>query len=82
MLPGQWEYQVGPCEGIEAGDQMWVSRYILQRVCEAFGVTVSLVRAAWFVCFGMCVPGALAVLRGLFWYCMTGWASDLCMVWA
>jgi glutamine synthetase len=40
VLPGQWEYQVGPCEGIDAGDQMWVSRYILQRVCEAFGVTV------------------------------------------
>ena len=38
VLPGQWEYQVGPCEGIQAGDQMWVSRYILQRVCEAFGV--------------------------------------------
>jgi glutamine synthetase len=42
VLPGQWEYQVGPCEGIKAGDQMWVSRYILQRVCEAFGVMVSL----------------------------------------
>ena len=42
MLPGQWEYQVGPCTGIESGDQMWVSRYLLQRVCEAFGVIVSL----------------------------------------
>lgn len=42
VLPGQWEYQVGPSVGIESGDQMWVSRYILQRVCEAFGVIVSL----------------------------------------
>merc|ERR1712083_993286 len=38
VMPGQWEYQVGPCVGVEAGDQMMVSRYILQRVCEDFGV--------------------------------------------
>ena len=37
-MPGQWEYQVGPCVGIDAGDQLWMSRYILQRVCEDFGV--------------------------------------------
>ena len=29
----QWEYQVGPCTGIEAGDQLWMSRYILYRIC-------------------------------------------------
>merc|ERR1719183_3525148 len=38
VMPGQWEYQVGPCVGIDAADQLWVSRYILQRVCEDFGV--------------------------------------------
>jgi glutamine synthetase len=41
VMPGQWEYQVGPCEGIESGDQLWVSRYIMQRVCEKYGVVVS-----------------------------------------
>jgi glutamine synthetase len=41
VMPGQWEYQVGPCEGVEIGDQMWISRYIMQRVCEDFGVRVS-----------------------------------------
>jgi len=41
VMPGQWEYQVGPCEGIEAGDQLIISRYLLLRVCEAFGVVVS-----------------------------------------
>ena len=41
VMAGQWEYQVGPCEGIESGDQMWVSRYIMQRVCEDFHVRVS-----------------------------------------
>ncbi|RYG48733.1 glutamine synthetase [archaeon] len=51
VLPGQWEYQIGPCEGIESGDQCWMARYILQRVCEDFGVTVSFhpkpVRGDW-----------------------------------
>ena len=32
--PSQWEYQIGPVEGIEAADQLWVSRYILQRLAE------------------------------------------------
>ena len=41
VLPGQWEYQIGPCEGIDAGDQLWVSRYLLHRVCEKHGVTAS-----------------------------------------
>ena len=42
VMPGQWEYQIGPCVGIDAGDQMMVSRYILKRVCEDFGVHVTL----------------------------------------
>ena len=41
VMPAQWEYQVGPCEGISMGDQLWVSRYILHRVCEDFGVVCS-----------------------------------------
>lgn len=41
VLPGQWEYQIGPCTGIESGDHSWVARYIMFRVCEDFGVHVS-----------------------------------------
>jgi glutamine synthetase len=41
VLPGQWEYQVGPVEGIDAADQCWLARYIMYRVCEDFGVHVS-----------------------------------------
>lgn len=41
VMPGQWEYQVGPCLGIEIGDQLWMSRYLLGRVAEDFGVSVS-----------------------------------------
>ncbi|CAB60321.1 Glutamine synthetase [Caenorhabditis elegans] len=41
VMPGQWEFQVGPCEGIQMGDQLWVARYLLQRVAEEFGVIAS-----------------------------------------
>ena len=41
VAPGQWEYQVGPCEGIEAGDHLWISRYILERVVEKYSAQVS-----------------------------------------
>lgn len=37
----QWEYQIGPLPGVEAGDHLWISRYILQRVAEDFDVVVS-----------------------------------------
>jgi glutamine synthetase len=41
VMPGQWEYQVGPCVGIQSGDHLTMSRFILQRVCEDFGICVS-----------------------------------------
>lgn len=42
VMPGQQEYQVGPCVGIDAGDQLMMSRYLLQRVCEDFQVFCTL----------------------------------------
>lgn len=41
VAPGQWEYQIGPVEGIEAGDQLWLSRYILQRVAEKYKIIIN-----------------------------------------
>jgi len=41
VMAGQWEYQVGPCCGIESGDQLTMSRYVMHRVCEDFGLIVS-----------------------------------------
>jgi len=41
VMPGQWEFQVGPCEGITAGDELWIARYLLQRVAELFDVVIS-----------------------------------------
>jgi len=42
VMPAQWEYQVGPSEGISMGDELWISRYLLHRTAEDFGVVVSL----------------------------------------
>merc|ERR1711924_270120 len=41
VMPGQWEYQVGPCVGIDSGDELWMSRYLMIRVCELMGVNVT-----------------------------------------
>jgi glutamine synthetase len=41
VAPGQWEFQVGPCLGIEEGDMMWCARYILERVAEIAGLEVN-----------------------------------------
>lgn len=42
VMPSQWEFQVGPCEGVAIGDDLWMSRFILHRIAEDFGVVVSL----------------------------------------
>ncbi|XP_019735206.1 glutamine synthetase-like [Hippocampus comes] len=42
VMPSQWEFQVGPCEGVDLGDQLWVARFLLHRVCEDFGVIATL----------------------------------------
>ena len=34
VCPGQCEFQIGPCIGIEEGDHMWMARYILNRIGE------------------------------------------------
>merc|ERR550514_2248043 len=41
VMPGQWEYQIGPCTGIASGDEMWMSRFLMIRVCELLGVNIS-----------------------------------------
>jgi glutamine synthetase len=42
VAPGQWEFQIGPCVGIEEGDHLWMARYLLNRVAEKHGVIVDL----------------------------------------
>jgi glutamine synthetase len=40
-MPSQWEFQVGPCEGIEMGDHLWMARFLLLRIGEEWGIKVS-----------------------------------------
>ncbi|KAG0161674.1 hypothetical protein PDIDSM_2087 [Penicillium digitatum] len=46
VMPSQWEYQVGPCPAsitdcFLVGDHLWMSRFLLHRVAEEFGVRIS-----------------------------------------
>ena len=36
----QWEFRIGPCPCIRAGDELWVARYILHKLGEEFGVCI------------------------------------------
>lgn len=38
---GQWEIQIGPCEGIQSGDQFLLAKYILARVGEIHGAQIN-----------------------------------------
>lgn len=42
VMPSQWEFQIGPCEGTDIGDHLWMARFLLHRVSEDYGVMVSL----------------------------------------
>ena len=42
VMLGQWEYQVGPVGALEAGDQLWVARWLLERIGEDYGARVEL----------------------------------------
>jgi glutamine synthetase len=42
VMPGQWEFQVGPLGPLEVSDQLWVARWLLYRVAEDFGVAATL----------------------------------------
>jgi glutamine synthetase len=42
VMPGQWEFQVGPLGPLEVSDQLWVARWLLHRIAEEFAVVVSI----------------------------------------
>ena len=41
VAPGQWEYQIFAKGAREAGDQIWVARYLLERIGESYDVAVN-----------------------------------------
>ncbi len=42
VMPGQWEFQVGPVGATDAGDQLWLARWLLYRISEEYGVNATL----------------------------------------
>ena len=42
VMPGQWEFQIGPLGPLDVSDQLWVARWLLHRVAEDYNVTVSI----------------------------------------
>jgi glutamine synthetase len=42
VMPGQWEFQVGPLGPLDVSDQLWVARWLLHRVGEDFGISATL----------------------------------------
>ena len=40
VAPNQWEFQIGPCEGILASDQLLIARYLLERIAEKHGLFI------------------------------------------
>jgi glutamine synthetase len=42
VMPGQWEFQIGTLGALEVSDHMWIARWLLNRLGEDFGITISL----------------------------------------
>lgn len=39
VMPGQWEFQIGPAGPLEVGDHVMIARWLLHRLGEDFGIT-------------------------------------------
>lgn len=42
VMPGQWEFQTAPKDAVVASDDLWVARYLLDRVFESANLRASL----------------------------------------
>ncbi|MBK5287320.1 MAG: glutamine synthetase beta-grasp domain-containing protein [Acidimicrobiia bacterium] len=42
VMPGQWEFQVGPLGPLDVSDELWIARWLLNRIAEDFGVAVTI----------------------------------------
>lgn len=41
VAPGQWEFQIFAKGAAQAGDQIWVARYLLERTAEQYGLWIN-----------------------------------------
>ena len=42
VMLGQWEYQIGAGGSIHMSDDLWVARWLMERICEQYFLSVSL----------------------------------------
>ena len=42
VMPGQWEFQIGPLGPLEVSDEIWPARWLLYRIGEDYGVSATL----------------------------------------
>jgi glutamine synthetase len=42
VMPGQWEFQIGPVAPPQVADELWVARWLLYRIAEEYGVAATL----------------------------------------
>lgn len=41
VMPGQWEFQIGPLDALSVSDHMYIARWLLHRVAEQYDVVIS-----------------------------------------
>ncbi len=42
VMLGQWEFQIGPVGPLEVADQLWMARWLLERLGEDYGIAITL----------------------------------------
>jgi glutamine synthetase len=42
VMPGQWEFQIGPVGSPRAADELWLARWLLYRIAEDHGISATL----------------------------------------
>ena len=42
VMPGQWEFQIGPVGPLEVSDHLWLARWLAYRIAEEHGVVFSI----------------------------------------
>ena len=41
VAAGQWEFQIFAKGAAEAGDQIWIARYLMERISEKYGISIN-----------------------------------------